>query len=267
MLAEIIRKTDGVPLFVEELTKTVLQSGLLEQAQTGYRLTGALPELAIPSTLQDSLMARLDRLPDAKEVAQAGAAIGREFTRSLLAQVLQDTAAAQLDKSLAELEGADLLIRRAEGPRASYAFKHALVRDAAYNCMLKTTRALRHKQIAEALEQLDPGTIAGLPELRAHHHEQAGAAQRASELWTEAGRLAVTRGANREAVAAFERALALLERLPQSAQTDAAALDIRIALGRCCGGCMAVARRKLKPRTGRPWPWQSGTPTARAYFK
>ena len=110
--AQIIRKTDGVPLFVEELTKTVLQSGLLEQSATGYRLTGPLPDLAIPSTLQDSLMARLDRLSEAKEVAQAGAAIGREFSRSLLSAVLQTTAAIQLDKSLADLEGADLLIRR-----------------------------------------------------------------------------------------------------------------------------------------------------------
>ncbi len=229
--AEIIRKTDGVPLFVEELTKTVLQSGLLEQAATGYRLSGPLPELAIPSTLQDSLMARLDRLSQAKEVAQAGATIGREFTRSLLEAVLQSTAAAPLDKSLAELEAADLLIRRGEGSSASYSFKHALVRDTAYNSMLKTQRALRHGQIAAALEQLDPGAIAGRPELLAYHHEQAGAARRASELWAEAGRLAVTRGANREAAAAFERALALLEGLPQSPQTDTEALDIRIALG------------------------------------
>ena len=229
--AEIIRKTDGVPLFVEELTKTVLQSGLLEHSEAGYRLTGALPDLAIPSTLQDSLMARLDRLAEAKDVAQAASAIGREFSRSLLSQVLQSATAAQLDKSLAELEGADLLIRRGEEAKAAYAFKHALVRDTAYNSMLKTQRALRHGQIAAALEQLDPGTIAGRPELLAYHHEEAGASQRASELWAEAGRLAVTRGAGREAAAAFERALALLERLPQSPQTDSAALDIRIALG------------------------------------
>ena len=229
--AEIIRKTDGVPLFVEELTKTVLQSGLLEQSGTGYRLTGALPELAIPSTLQDSLMARLDRLSDAKDVAQAGAAIGREFTRNLLTAVLQSTPAAHLDKWLAELEGADLLIRRGDGPSASYAFKHALVRDTAYNSMLKTQRTLRHGQIAQALEQLEPGTITGRPELLAHHYQEAGNAQRASELWTEAGHLAVTRGANPEAAAAFERALGMLEGLPQSTQTDTAALDIRNAIG------------------------------------
>ena len=229
--AEIVRKTDGVPLFVEELTKTVLQSGLLEDTATGYRLTGPLPELAIPSTLQDSLMARLDRLAGAKDVAQAGAAIGREFTHRLLSAVLEATAATHLDAALRELVGADLLLRRGEGPSASYSFKHALVRDTAYNSMLKTQRALRHGQIAAALEKGEPGTIAGRPELLAHHYQEAGESQRASEFWAEAGDLAVTRGANREAVAAFERALALLERLPQSAQNDTAALDVRIALG------------------------------------
>jgi class 3 adenylate cyclase/tetratricopeptide (TPR) repeat protein len=228
--AQIIRKTDGVPLFVEELTKTVLQSGLLEPAQTGYRLAAPLPELAIPSTLQDSLMARLDRLTQAKEVAQAAAAIGREFTRSLLQAVLQGDSA-DLDKSLSELEAADLLIRRGEDQSASYSFKHALVRDTAYNSMLKTQRALRHGQIAQALEEFEHGTVAGRPELLAHHYQEAGDTRRASELWTEAGHLAVTRGANPEAAAAFERALGLLERLPQSTQTDTAALDIRNALG------------------------------------
>ena len=229
--AEIVRKTDGVPLFIEELTKTVLQSGLLERTQTGYRLSGPLPELAIPSTLQDSLMARLDRLAEAKEVAQAGAAIGREFTYRLLSAVLQPTAAAQLDKSLSDLERADLLIRRGEGPSATFSFKHALVRDTAYHSLLKTQRRLRHEQIAAALEQGEPDASAVRPELLAHHHQEAGAAQRASELWANAGRLGVARGANREAATAFEKALEQLSGLPQSAQTRLEALDIRIALG------------------------------------
>jgi class 3 adenylate cyclase/tetratricopeptide (TPR) repeat protein len=233
--AEIIRKTDGVPLFVEELTKTVLQSGLLEPSGNGYRVTGPLPELAIPSTLQDSLMARLDKLDSAKEVAQAGAAIGREFARGLLAAVLQSGSATfdtkQLDKSLADLEAADLLIRRSDGSEARYSFKHALVRDTAYNSMLRTQRVLRHRQIAAALEQLEPGTIAGRPELLAYHHEAAGAARRASELWVEAGRLAVARGATREAAVAFGNALTNLEAAPQSRELVEQEIDIRIALG------------------------------------
>ncbi|MFZ2652946.1 MAG: hypothetical protein WA210_22830 [Burkholderiaceae bacterium] len=231
MQEQIVRKTDGVPLFVEELTKTVLQSGLLEDTPAGYRLTGPLPNLAIPSTLQDSLMARLDGLAEAKEVAQAAAAIGREFSRSLLVATLQTIPETRLDQSLGVLVGANLLIRRGEGPSAAFSFKHALVRDTAYNSMLKTQRALRHGQIAAALEQNEPDVITSQPELLAHHHEEAGAAQRAIELWTEAGRLAVTRGANREAAAAFERALSVLEALPHSSQTQTEALDIRIALG------------------------------------
>jgi class 3 adenylate cyclase/tetratricopeptide (TPR) repeat protein len=228
--AEIIRKTDGVPLFVEELTKTVLQSGLLEDAGSGYRLTQALPELAIPSTLQDSLMARLDRLPAAKEVAQAGAAIGREFSKGLLAAVLQGSAA-RLDAALAELVRAELLVPRGVAPELSYTFKHALVRDTAYASMLKSQRALRHRQIAAALEQVEPETVAAQPELLAYHHQEAGDLELAIGQWTKAGKQAVARGANREAAASLERALALLEAQSETLQTMSDALDIRIVLG------------------------------------
>ena len=228
--AEIIRKTDGVPLFVEELTKTVLQSGLLEESAEGWRLVGALPALASPSTLQDSLMARLDRLAPAKDVAQAGAAIGREFSYRLLAAVLESTAA-RLDEALAELVSAELLIKRGSPPETSYMFKHALVRDTAYNSMLKSQRVLRHRQIAAALEQLEPDTAAAHPELLAHHHQEAGDAKQAIEQWVAAGKLTVARGANREAAASFERALALLETLPETPRTMSDALDIHLALG------------------------------------
>ena len=228
--SEVIRKTDGVPLFVEELTKTVLGSGLLEETPSGYRLTQALPELAIPSTLQDSLMARLDRLPAAKEVAQAGAAIGREFSKALLGAVLQGSAV-RLDDALAELVRAELLVQRGVAPELSYTFKHALVRDTAYGSMLKSQRALRHRQIAAALEQVEPDTVAVQPELLAYHHQEAGDLQLAIEQWAKAGRQAVARGANREAAASFERALALLEGLPETQASMREALDIRIALG------------------------------------
>jgi class 3 adenylate cyclase/tetratricopeptide (TPR) repeat protein/ABC-type thiamine transport system ATPase subunit len=228
--AEIIRKTDGVPLFVEELTKTVLQSGLLEDAGSGYRLAQALPELAIPSTLQDSLMARLDRLPAAKEVAQAGAAIGREFSKGLLAAVLQGSAA-RLDAALAELVRAELLVQRGVAPELSYTFKHALVRDTAYASMLKSQRALRHRQIAAALERVEPVAAAGQPELLAHHHQEAGDLTLAIKQWTKAGKQAVARGANREAAASLERALALLEAQSETQESMRDALDIRIALG------------------------------------
>ena len=228
--AEILRKTDGVPLFVEELTKTVLQSGLLEESAEGWRLVGALPELAIPSTLQDSLMARLDRLASAKEVAQVGAAIGREFSHSLLAAVLQ-TALGTLDEALAELVGAELLIKRGAALKTSYLFKHALLRDTAYNSMLKSQRALRHRQIAAALELLEPNIAAAQPELLAHHHEEAGDLSMAVEQWAAAGKRAVARGVNREGAAAFARALGLLARLPETREMKSAALNIHLALG------------------------------------
>ena len=138
MLAEIIRKTDGIPLFVEELTKTVLQSGFLEDTPSGFVLRGPLSALAIPATLQDSLMARLDRLAPAKEVAQVGAVIGREFAHRLIAEVLSAMARPELEAALADLVRSELVYRRGAPPDATYSFKHALVRDTAYNSMLKS---------------------------------------------------------------------------------------------------------------------------------
>ena len=227
---QIIRKTDGVPLFVEELTKTVLQSGLLEDSPQGYRLTQALPELAIPSTLADSLMARLDRLSAAKSVAQAGAAIGREFSYRLLARVMHDDTA-RLDTALAELIGAGLLVRRGVAPDVSYQFKHALVRDTAYNSMLKSQRVLRHRQIADGLEQTEPDTVVTRPELLAHHFQEAGDKSRAIEEWIKAGHAAVAKGAHREAAQAFERSLGVLETVPETPRAMSQALAARIALG------------------------------------
>lgn len=228
--AEILRKTDGVPLFVEELTKTVLQSGLLEDSPQGYRLTQALPELAIPSTLADSLMARLDRLSAAKGVAQAGAAIGREFSHRLLARVMHSETTT-LDTALTELIDAGLLVRRGVAPDVSYQFKHALVRDTAYNSMLKSQRVLRHRQIADGLEQTEPDTVAAQPELLAHHFQEAGDKSRAIEEWTNAGHAAVAKGAHREAAQAFERSLGVLETVPETPQAMSQALAARIALG------------------------------------
>ena len=243
--AEIIRKTDGIPLFVEELTKTVLQSGLLQDTPAGYRLDGPLPAFAIPSTLQDSLMARLDRLAPAKEVAQAGAVIGREFSHRLLAAVL-DLPRERLDASLDELVRSELVFRRGIAPDASYTFKHALIRDTAYNSLLKSQRVLRHGQIAAAIERLTPETAATQPELLAQHHQEAGNTQRAVEQWTKAGKLAMSRGANREGAAAFERALAVLDALPETAQTMSDALDLRIALGPALTGLYSAGAEKTE---------------------
>jgi class 3 adenylate cyclase/tetratricopeptide (TPR) repeat protein len=214
VLAEIIRKTDGIPLFVEELTKTVLASGLLEDAPSGYPpgfvLRGPLSALAIPATLQDSLMARLDRLAPAKEVAQVAAVIGREFGHRLIAEVLSDMPAPKLEAALADLVRSELVFRRGTPPDASYTFKHALVRDTAYNSMLKSQRVLRHGQIAAVLEQGQREAAAAQPELLAIHHQEGGNPQAALRYWQAAGDAAMARSAVREAVSHYQAAIALL---------------------------------------------------------
>jgi class 3 adenylate cyclase len=231
VLAEIVLKTDGIPLFVEELTKTVVQSGLLEETPAGYRLRGPLPALAIPSTLQDSLMARLDRLAPAKEVAQVGAMIGREFSHRLLGAVLRSPPA-NLDAALDDLVRSELVARRGVAPDTIYTFRHALIRDTAYNSMLRGQRMLRHAQIAAAIEQLEPDTMASQPELLAYHCQEGGQAEAALRYWSAAGDLAVGRWSNREAATHYRAALALLARLDvQALQRDEMELDLEMKLG------------------------------------
>ncbi|HEX7438623.1 MAG TPA: adenylate/guanylate cyclase domain-containing protein, partial [Caldimonas sp.] len=230
VLAEIIAKTDGIPLFVEELTKTVLQSGLLEDTPQGYRLRGPLPALAIPSTLQDSLMARLDRLAPAKEVAQVGAMIGRDFSQSLLAAVLK-LPASKLAEALDELVRSELVARRGVAPDVIFSFRHALIRDTAYNSMLKGQRMFRHGLIAAAIEQVEPDTMVTHPELLAYHLQEGGQAAAALRYWQAAGDLAVGRAANREAVTHYRAALALLPALNLQERHDQAELDLQMELG------------------------------------
>ncbi|RST56205.1 ATP-binding protein [Variovorax sp. MHTC-1] len=230
LIDEIIRKTDGVPLFVEELTKTVLASALVEDTPAGYRLHGPLQTLAIPSTLQDSLMARLDRLAPAKEIAQVAAAIGRDFSHALLAQVLQ-MPAAQLEQALDELLRAELVFRRGTPAEAGYAFKHALIRDTAYNSMVRSQRALRHAQIAHALERSEPQTVAAHPELLAQHHQEAGHGSEALRYWTAAGDLAQRRFASREATIHYNAAIALVSRLDPGPARSELELALQLKLG------------------------------------
>jgi class 3 adenylate cyclase len=171
---QIVVKTDGNPLFVEELTKAVLEAGILVEDAEGYRLNGPLPPLAIPATLHDSLMARLDRLAPVKEIGQIGAAIGREFSYSLL-RALVDRDETALKDALAQLEDAELVFRRGEPPEAIYSFKHALVQDAAYENLLKSRRQVLHRRIAETLRDRFQTTAEAQPEVVAHHFTQGGA--------------------------------------------------------------------------------------------
>src|SRR6266404_4726224 len=209
---QIVVKTDGNPLFVEELTKAVLEAGILVEDAEGYRLDGPLPPFAIPTTLHDSLMARLDRLAPVREIGQIGAAIGREFSYSLLRALVERDETALKD-ALAQLEDAELLFRRDDPPEAIYTFKHALVQDAAYENLLKSRRQVLHQRIAQTLRDRFQ-TIAEIqPEVVAHHFTQAGLNEPAIEWWIKAGDRALDRSANNEATAHLEKGISLAEGL------------------------------------------------------
>jgi class 3 adenylate cyclase/tetratricopeptide (TPR) repeat protein len=230
VMKQIVDKTDGNPLFVEELTKAVLETGILVEDADGYRLDGPLPPLAIPTTLQDSLMARLDRLASVKEVGQIGAAIGREFSYSLL-RALVGRGETALKHALAELEQAELVFRRGEPPEAVYSFKHALVRDAAYESLLKSRRQLLHSQIARTLEERFADIVVSQPEIVAQHFTEAGLIDRAIDYWLKAGNLALSRSANAEAVKHLRQGIELTRSLFPSANRIRKELDFYLALG------------------------------------
>ncbi|MGH8071117.1 MAG: ATP-binding protein [Candidatus Entotheonellia bacterium] len=194
VVQQVVDKTDGVPLFMEELTKMVLESGLLREAEGRYELTGPLPPLAIPTTLHDSLMARLDRLAAVKEVAQLGATLGRTFSYALLRAVSR-LDEVTLQQALSRLVEAELLYQRGVPPRATYIFKHALIQVAAYQALLKSTRQRHHQQVARVLEERFP-EIAGVePELLAHHYMEAELLVQAIPYWQCAGELTKSREA------------------------------------------------------------------------
>jgi class 3 adenylate cyclase/tetratricopeptide (TPR) repeat protein len=226
VLDEILARTDGVPLFVEELTRSVLESGLLREEGGRYALQGPLTALAIPASLRDSLMARLDRLGPVKEIAQIGACIGREFSYELLDRIATPDGE-PLEASLDRLVEAGLVSRRDAPPDATYTFKHALVQDAAYDSLLKSTRSGLHARIAQVLETAFADRVAGKPDLLAHHHTQAGHLAEAIPLWRKAGTMAVARVALQEAVAHFHNGLSLVDQLPPSAERDGLELSIR----------------------------------------
>ncbi|HJU09887.1 MAG TPA: adenylate/guanylate cyclase domain-containing protein, partial [Candidatus Binataceae bacterium] len=230
VLNEIVSKTDGVPLFIEELTKAVIQSGLLVESSEGYKLTGPLPPLAIPTSLHDSLIARLDRLAGAKEVAQIAAVIGREFWYSLIQEVarMEDRA---LQQALARLVKDDLLLRLGDGEDARYVFRHALIQDAGYESLLKENRQLYHQRIAEALERRLSTSQDVHPELLAHHYSQAGLTARALPYWLEAGQRSLARSANIEAANHLMRGLELLAMLPESPERLETELTFQTRLG------------------------------------
>jgi TOMM system kinase/cyclase fusion protein len=230
VLHQILVKTDGVPLFVEELTKAILESGQLRAGDGHYELVGSFATFAIPATLQDSLMARLDRLVTAKGVAQYAAVIGRQFAYELL-QAVSQLDAATLQRELGRLVEAEIVYQRGLPPHSTYVFKHALIQDAAYESLLKSTRQQYHQSIAQVLEAQFPETAETEPELLAQHYTEAGLIVQAIPYWQQAGQQAVERSAYVEAISHFTQGLALLTTLPATPERDQHELTLQIALG------------------------------------
>src|SRR5262245_52224395 len=224
VLEQIVARTDGVPLFVEELTKTALESGVLEDQGDQYALSGPLPAFAIPASLHESLMARLDRLAPVKEVAQVAAAFGRTFTRELLASISR-VADSALENALAQLVDAELIYRRGLPPDVIYEFKHALVQDVAYASLLRNKRQQLHEEIAKLLERQSPDRH---PELLAHHFREAALPEQAIPYGIRAGDAAAARFARTEATAHYQAALDMARSLPPS--EDASRAQIRAIL-------------------------------------
>lgn len=228
LVRQIATRTDGIPLFVEELTRTVLEIGVLEKAAGGrYRIAGSLP---IPTTLQDSLMARLDRLGPAKEVAQICAVIGREFSDELL-RAIADKEDAEIDARLAQLEGAELIFRNRSAGDGAYVFKHALVQDTAYESLLRSSRRRLHERIAAVLQEKFPEVAAAAPEIAAHHFTQAGLVEDAVEWWGKAGDRSLRSSAYPEAIAHLTKAIGLAEGLSESPAGQSRRLQLQIAYG------------------------------------
>jgi len=223
---EIVAKTDGNPLFVEELTKAVLEGDMLAPSAENYQETR--PTL-VPATLHDSLMARIDRLDAAKEVAQIGAAMGREFSYSLIRELVRGDEPI-LISALDKLEQAELVFRRGQPPDATYTFKHALVRDIAYQSLLKSRRKQLHGQIARTLELKFPEVVTSQPELVAQHFSEAGLVEPAIRYWIKAGHLALNRSAN-AAVGHLNQGLAHIPSIEDEALRKKLELLLQTSLG------------------------------------
>jgi class 3 adenylate cyclase/tetratricopeptide (TPR) repeat protein len=230
LLDQILGKTDGVPLFVEELTKSILESADLRDAGDRWEYARRTDTLAIPLTLRDSLMARLDRFAPVKEIAQIGAAIGREFSYELLAAVAPHPKP-ELDQALAQLTASGLAFQQGTPPDAVYTFKHALVQDAAYDSLLRARRQQLHGKIAKVIEERFPNIETTEPELLAYHYTEGKQPEKAIPLWHKAGSLALKRMTLVEAIAHLNKGLELVAPQPPSGERDERELDLRVSLG------------------------------------
>jgi len=230
VVEHIVEKSDGVPLFVEELTKTARESDFLCEEKDCYTLTGSLSDLSIPATLQDSLMARLDRFPTLRELAQRGAVLGREFTYQAL-HLLSNLDEQDLIHGLEQLVANEILYQRGRPPRSRYIFKHALIQDAAYRSLLRRTRQQIHQQVASSMVKQVSEQADTHPELIAHHYAQAGCHEQAVDYYQQAGDVALARSANVEAATHLEKSLECLRELPESTARQERELYLQMALG------------------------------------
>jgi predicted ATPase len=245
VVAQIIDRTDGVPLFVEELTKSVLESGLLREDTDRFVLDGALRPFAIPTSLHDSLMARLDRLASVRPVAQIGAAIGREFPYTLM-HAVSHLPEEELRAALGRLVASELVLQRGAPPDAIYSFKHALVQDAAHSSLLRSSRQRLHAQIAEALEAHSPELMDSQPELFAQHYAEAGLIGKSVACWGKAGQRSAARSAMAEAVAQLHNGLDQLALLPDTPERQGRELEFWSALG----AVLQAVKGQAAPETG-----------------
>jgi TolB-like protein/predicted ATPase/class 3 adenylate cyclase len=245
VVTQIAEHTDGVPLFVEELTKSVLESGLLREETDRYVLDRALPPFAIPTTLQASLLARLDRVASARHVAQIGAAVGRQFDYVLLRAVSR-LPKEELQVALARLVASELVFQRGTPPEAVYSFKHALVQDAARDSLLRKARQQLHAQIADALEAHSPELMDSQPELFAQHYAEAGLVEKSVAFWAKAGRRSVARSAMVEAAAQLQKGFDQLGLLPDTPERQGQELEFWSALG----AVFIAVKGQAAPETG-----------------
>lgn len=230
VVEQIVAKTDGVPLFVEELTKMVLESGLLQEQEDRYALMGPFPPLAIPATLHDSLMARLDRLATVKALAQLVATLGREFSYDLL-RAISPWDEETLRRGLQQLVEAEFLYQRGLLPQATYTFKHALIQEVAYQSLLRRTRQQYHLRIAQVLEARFPEVVETTPEVVAYHYTEAGCPTPAVTYWRTAGQRAAQRAAHQEAVGHLTKGVEVLQTLPDTPERTQQDLLLHVALG------------------------------------
>jgi len=245
VIDQITGRTDGVPLFIEELTKSVLESGLLREEADRYVLDWTSPPFAIPTTLHDSLLARLDRLASVRFVAQIGAAIGREFSYELLRAVSR-LSEAELEAALGRLVASELVFQRGTPPDAVYTFKHALVQDAAHGSLLRSSRQQLHAQIAEALKTQSAALMDSQPELFAQHYTEAGLVEKSVSCWGKAGHRSAARSAMAEAAAQFQKGLDQLSLLPVILERQRQELEFNDALS----AALIAAKGFGAPETG-----------------